>query len=50
MVSSVVPIESADKGCDNSKLEEVVEEATKLQEGEMVQITDASESFQLILD
>ncbi|VAI59730.1 unnamed protein product [Triticum turgidum subsp. durum] len=32
VVSSVVPIESADKGCDNSKLEEVVEEATKLQE------------------
>ncbi|KAI4962609.1 hypothetical protein ZWY2020_028747 [Hordeum vulgare] len=32
VVSSVVPIESADKSCDNSKLDEVVEEATKLQE------------------
>lgn len=27
-----LPIESADKSCDNSKLEEVMEEATKLEE------------------
>ncbi|VAI48313.1 unnamed protein product [Triticum turgidum subsp. durum] len=32
VVSSVVPTESADKSCEDSKLEEVVEEATKLQE------------------
>ncbi|VAI48316.1 unnamed protein product [Triticum turgidum subsp. durum] len=34
VVSSVVPTESADKSCEDSKLEEVVEEATKLQEVE----------------
>uniref|UniRef100_A0ACD5Z2N1 Uncharacterized protein n=1 Tax=Avena sativa TaxID=4498 RepID=A0ACD5Z2N1_AVESA len=33
VVSSVTPIESADKSCDNSKVEEAVEEPTKLQEG-----------------
>uniref|UniRef100_A0ACD5ZM44 Uncharacterized protein n=1 Tax=Avena sativa TaxID=4498 RepID=A0ACD5ZM44_AVESA len=33
VVSSIAPIESADKSCDNSKVEEAVEEPTKLQEG-----------------
>jgi hypothetical protein len=44
VVSSVALIESAEKSCDNSKVEEVVEEATKPQEGEMIHFTHASES------
>jgi hypothetical protein len=34
VASSVAPIESADKICDDFKVEEAVEEPTKLQEGE----------------
>ena len=49
VVSSIALIESAEKSCDNSKVEEVVEEGTKPQEGEMIHFTHASESFRSLI-